>query len=154
MRINLQRTTADVVENGDHRRRGFRGLVVLLLILVASRSIAQDTPDYYRQNCMNCHTIGGGRLTGPDLKNVRQRREVEWLISFMQNPKAMIESGDPYAVKLADESRGVVIVRSRSSSCWRRSRLWKSRSSKVCESPASRLLSRIKWPGISILSVR
>ncbi len=86
-----------------------RAVVTLLVISTLSAISAQDTPDYYRQNCMNCHTIGGGRLTGPDLKNVRQRREAEWLIGFMQNPKAMIESGDAYALKLAEESRGVVM---------------------------------------------
>ena len=84
-------------------------LVMLLSALISSTSLGQDTPDYYRANCMNCHTIGGGRLTGPDLKNVRERREAEWLIGFMQNPKAVIESGDAYAVKLADEFRGVVM---------------------------------------------
>jgi mono/diheme cytochrome c family protein len=86
-----------------------QAFAILMVIVAASTSSAQDTPDYYRQNCMNCHTIGGGRLTGPDLKNIRQRREAEWLIGFMQNPKAVIESGDPYAVKLADEARGVVM---------------------------------------------
>ncbi len=85
-------------------------LIALLLIVTASRSIlAQDTPDYYRANCMNCHTIGGGRLTGPDLKDVGKRKDAEWLIGFMQNPKAVIDSGDPYALKMADESRGVVM---------------------------------------------
>lgn len=68
---------------------------------------AQDTPDYYRQNCMNCHTIGGGPLTGPDLKNVTQRQDREWLIKFMQNPQAVIASGDPYAQKILEESRNV-----------------------------------------------
>ncbi|MEO8166555.1 MAG: hypothetical protein ABI619_14285, partial [Betaproteobacteria bacterium] len=28
--------------------------------------------DYFRQNCMNCHTIGGGRL-GPDLTSIYER---------------------------------------------------------------------------------
>ncbi len=70
---------------------------------------AQDTPDYFRQNCMNCHTIGGGRLTGPDLKDVISRRDAEWLINFLQNPKAVIDSGDPYAAKLVEDSRGVIM---------------------------------------------
>ncbi len=68
---------------------------------------AQDTPDYFRQNCMNCHTIGGGQLTGPDLKDVTQRKDRAWLANFMANPKAVIDSGDPYAVKIFEESRKV-----------------------------------------------
>jgi mono/diheme cytochrome c family protein len=69
--------------------------------------MSQDTPVYFRQNCMNCHTIGGGRLTGPDLKDVEGRKDREWLIGFMMNPKAVLDSGDPYAVKLLEESRNV-----------------------------------------------
>ncbi|MGE0376545.1 MAG: cytochrome c [Planctomycetaceae bacterium] len=85
-----------------------RGLAVCLA-LGPGISPAQDTPDYYRQNCMNCHTIGGGRLTGPDLKHVGQRKDAEWLINFIINPKQVIDSGDPYARKLMEESRGVVM---------------------------------------------
>ncbi len=81
----------------------------VLMALLPSEAWAQDTPDYYRQNCMNCHTIGGGKLTGPDLKNVSERKDAEWLIRFMQNPKAVVDSGDPYAAKLVEESRGVVM---------------------------------------------
>ena len=58
---------------------------------------------------MNCHTIGGGRLTGPDLKDVGKRKDAEWLINFMQNPKAVVDSGDAYAAKMLEESRGVVM---------------------------------------------
>ena len=68
---------------------------------------AQDSPDFFRQNCQNCHTIGGGRLTGPDLKNVSERKDREWLIGFMMNPKTYIDRGDPYALKILQESRNV-----------------------------------------------
>jgi len=72
--------------------------------------LAQEAADYFRQNCYSCHTIGGGRLTGPDLKNVSERRDRIWLVSFITNPKAMIDSGDPYANKLLEEARGVVMT--------------------------------------------
>lgn len=67
----------------------------------------QDTPDYFRQNCMNCHTIGGGRLTGPDLKDVTQRKDREWLANFMMNPRGVIDGGDAYARQIFEESRNV-----------------------------------------------
>ena len=79
-------------------------IVTLCLPLIGA---AQDTPDYFRQNCMSCHTIGGGRLTGPDLKDVSQRQEREWLVNFILNPKSVIDSGDPYAQKIFEESRRV-----------------------------------------------
>jgi cytochrome c2 len=75
--------------------------------LATGVTYAQDTPDYFRQNCMNCHTIGGGRLTGPDLKDVTQRKDRAWLSTFMMNPRAVIDSGDAYAQKLLEESRNV-----------------------------------------------
>lgn len=71
--------------------------------------VAQDAAPYFRQNCASCHTIGGGRLTGPDLKNVHQRQDRGWLARFVANPKAMIDAGDPYATRLKEEARDVVM---------------------------------------------
>ena len=48
-------------------------------------------------------------MTGPDLKNVTQRKDAEWLVNFIINPRGVIDSGDPYAKKLVEESRGVVM---------------------------------------------
>jgi len=87
------------------------GLLVLAGLLLASPSAvsAQEAVAYFRQNCMSCHTIGGGRLTGPDLKGVGQRKDRPWLARFLIDPPAMVQSGDPYAAKLAQEARGVVM---------------------------------------------
>lgn len=91
------------------RRIGRGGWIAWLVLVCCSALPAQDTPDYFRQNCTNCHTIGGGRLTGPDLKDVSARKDAEWLINFMINPKQVIDGGDAYAQKLLEESRGVVM---------------------------------------------
>lgn len=72
---------------------------------------AQDAATYFRTNCYSCHTIGGGRLTGPDLKDVGTRRERSWLVTFMLNPKDVIDSGDPYAQQLLKDARGVIMPR-------------------------------------------
>jgi len=69
--------------------------------------VSEETMAYFAQNCASCHTIGGGKLTGPDLKDVGARREREWLVEFLLDPKGKIDSGDPYAVKLLEEARGV-----------------------------------------------
>jgi mono/diheme cytochrome c family protein len=96
-------------------RRGSRalgGLATLAVCLFAAQGTeAQQPPDYFRQNCMSCHTIGGGTLTGPDLKDVTQRKNRAWLNRFLQNPQGMIDSGDPYARQLMERSRGVVMPR-------------------------------------------
>jgi mono/diheme cytochrome c family protein len=83
------------------------GLFATLLFPVAAS--AQDEAAFFRRNCFSCHTIGGGRLTGPDLKDVTQRKEREWLERFILNPKAVIDSGDSYAQQLQQEARGVVM---------------------------------------------
>jgi mono/diheme cytochrome c family protein len=83
--------------------------ILLLFLTTVGVTSAQESADYYRQNCMSCHTIGGGRLTGPDLKNVTERKDRAWLIRFMLDPKGVIDSGDPYAQELLQQSRGVVM---------------------------------------------
>jgi mono/diheme cytochrome c family protein len=83
--------------------------LILCLVVAADAGWAQEATDFFRENCVSCHTVGGGRLTGPDLKNVTQRKEREWLIEYLQNPQAMMDKGDPYALKLQQEARGVVM---------------------------------------------
>jgi mono/diheme cytochrome c family protein len=102
---------------GAGETKPFLGLGIAVVIATGSallfggsaRSWGQDSAAFFKQNCTNCHTIGGGRLTGPDLKDVASRRDRAWLMQFVQNPKAMIDSGDPYAVRLQQEARGVVM---------------------------------------------
>ena len=103
--------------NSTSSRCGFlRGLLLLraafltlLTIIMSSTLFAQDPAADFRTNCMSCHTIGGGRLTGPDLKNVTQRKDRAWLTTFIQDPKSVIDAGDPYAQELMKASRGVVM---------------------------------------------
>lgn len=70
---------------------------------------AQDAATYFKQNCASCHTIGGGRLTGPDLKDVTKSKDREWLQAWIIDPQSKIGLGDPYALKLLEEARGVVM---------------------------------------------
>ena len=70
---------------------------------------AQDMASFYKKNCAACHSIGGGAMVGPDLKGVLQRRDRTWLVRFLENPKAVIDSGDEYARKLVSECHGLVM---------------------------------------------
>jgi len=85
-------------------------LCILILALLANSVFAKDDAvTYYTNNCTACHTIGGGKLVGPDLKNVTDRRDREWLVNFIMNPQAVIDSGDEYALKLKQEANGLVM---------------------------------------------
>jgi len=53
--------------------------------------------------CKACHTIGGGKLVGPDLQGVTERHDEDWLIKFIQNSQELINAGDPAAVKVFEE---------------------------------------------------
>ena len=57
----------------------------------------------FKQKCSSCHTIGGGRLVGPDLKGVTTQRPHDWLINFITAPDKVIASGDPTATQLVKE---------------------------------------------------
>ncbi len=70
---------------------------------------AQDPVEFFKKNCASCHTIGGGDLTGPDLKNVTKRRDRAWLLRFVQGPQNMLSGGDPIATELLARYKNVVM---------------------------------------------
>ncbi len=72
-----------------------------------AQDISEETVGFFRTNCTSCHTIGGGRLAGPDLKGVLERRDAGWLATFIIDPKKVIDGGDAYAQELLREAKGV-----------------------------------------------
>ncbi len=88
-----------------------RAALALLALVLASApgALAQDAATEFKTGCMSCHTIGGGRLVGPDLKDVTQRKDRAWLSRFIVDPETVLASGDAYALKLRNEARGVVM---------------------------------------------
>jgi len=103
-----QRIAAFHWRGGGHTGR-FGAVVVFVVFVSMSSTNAQDAAAFFRQNCKSCHTIGGGRLAGPDLKDVTRRQNRAWLSEFIANPKAKLDAGDPYALRLQQESQGVVM---------------------------------------------
>lgn len=57
----------------------------------------------FKDNCKACHTVGNGKLVGPDLKDVYKKRNETWLYKWIKSSKAMITSNDPEAVALFTE---------------------------------------------------
>jgi mono/diheme cytochrome c family protein len=86
-------------------------MAVFFALALPRNAGAQLADDFFQQNCASCHTIGGGRLIGPDLKEAVQQKDRAWLEHFIQNPKAVMSSGDPYALQLKQDAGGVVMPR-------------------------------------------
>jgi mono/diheme cytochrome c family protein len=63
----------------------------------------------FQTTCFACHTIGGGRLVGPDLAGVHELRSQEWLEQIVRSSQTMIKNGDPDAVALAADYNGIVM---------------------------------------------
>jgi cytochrome c2 len=90
-----------------------RNLILVVLALglgLTPPASSQETAQFFKQNCSSCHWIGGGRLIGPDLKNVTQRKGRDWLVQFILDPKGMLDARDPYAIKLQAEAKGAIMI--------------------------------------------
>ena len=80
---------------------------LLLMVILSSNGIfarktAAQAPDGAQLflPCSACHSIGKGKLVGPDLYKVTERKDKAWLHRFIKNSQEVIQSGDEYAVKL------------------------------------------------------
>lgn len=93
------------------------GLALMLLIFltdspghVEAAALCQDAvtgEQTFKTKCAACHTIGGGKLVGPDLNGVTSRRDAEWLKKMIAAPDKLLASGDPIAAQLLKESNNV-----------------------------------------------
>jgi len=55
----------------------------------------------FSTKCSACHGLGGGAKIGPDLAGVTRTRTHAWLASYIADPRAMRQRGDPIAKALA-----------------------------------------------------
>ncbi|KAA3610138.1 MAG: cytochrome c [Calditrichaeota bacterium] len=82
----------------------FRFKSLIYVLLGVSFLFGQDTGEsLFKRVCVACHTIGQGKLIGPDLADVHNRRSEEWIIKFVQSSQSVIKSGDPVATALFEE---------------------------------------------------
>ncbi len=71
-----------------------------ILFACVSFANAQDKGEkLFKTVCVACHTIGKGKLVGPDLKGMTNRYDEKWLTSWIKSSQTMVKKGDPKAVK-------------------------------------------------------
>jgi len=96
-----------------------RSLVILIFSIFLLLSIQSQPPAaattqvggegeaLFTQICAACHTIGKGVLVGPDLAGVFERRERDWIESFISAPDQMLANGDSTASELLAEFNNI-----------------------------------------------
>ncbi|MBK7586364.1 MAG: cytochrome c [Myxococcales bacterium] len=88
----------------DGVRRTLLAVVAALLVWTSTIPAQAATgAENFNATCAACHTVGGGKRVGPDLKGVTERRSEEWLLKFIKSSQSVIKSGDPTATALFDE---------------------------------------------------
>ncbi|MDT8411549.1 MAG: cytochrome c [Vicingaceae bacterium] len=66
--------------------------VFFTLLISGSTTIsAQDGASLFKQNCSACHSVGKGKLVGPDLEGLHSKRTEDWIINFVKNAQAFGE---------------------------------------------------------------
>jgi mono/diheme cytochrome c family protein len=87
------------------KRTLFMGALAIFVSIGHSQDGWTQEPgeQIYQTTCFACHTIGGGRLVGPDLAGVHDRRSQEWLERFVASSQSMINDGDAEAAALFEE---------------------------------------------------
>ncbi len=66
-------------------------------------ALADEGATVFASKCAACHTIGKGKLVGPDLKGITTTQSPEWLAKWVSSPSAMVHSGDPTAMNIVKQ---------------------------------------------------
>ncbi len=84
-------------------------IAVIWLAPIEQGNAAETGQEIFQNNCSACHTIGKGKLVGPDLAGVTTRREDSWLRRQIKEPDALIAENDPIALQLLQEADNVAM---------------------------------------------
>lgn len=84
------------------------GLLWIGSIASATAGTVEEGKALFEKSCASCHSMdGSGASYGPDLQTVTQRRDRTWLVDWIANPQAVIDSGDAIAQEILKKYNGV-----------------------------------------------
>ncbi|WP_299524435.1 c-type cytochrome [uncultured Lutibacter sp.] len=87
-------------------------LVFLLLFslnLSAQEADVANGEKIFKSTCAACHKLDK-KLVGPALKGITDKREQEWLISWIKDSPGMIKSGDKLAIQVFEENNKLPMI--------------------------------------------
>src|SRR3990172_391446 len=73
------------------------------LIGSLSASAQESGKQIFQKSCASCHSIRGGRLVGPDLAGVNDKRPEDWLLKYIKSSQTLVKSGDKTAMALFEQ---------------------------------------------------
>lgn len=81
--------------------------VFMLILLLPKNGLGATGEETFTKLCSACHSLSDNVVLGPGLKGLSERRSEEWLIKWIKDSKALIESGDTDATALFDEYKNM-----------------------------------------------
>ena len=90
-------------------RKSSTATLAFVFVFLATSLRAQDGEQLFQQ-CKACHTIGQGKLLGPDLLDISKKRDAAWVRSFIKSSQSMIKGGDSDAIALFDEFNKLIMI--------------------------------------------
>lgn len=88
---------------------GMKAILAIAFLFSSLATFAQDGEALFKSTCAPCHTIGGGKTVGPDLKGVTEKRPAEWLVKWITSSQALVNSGDADAKAIFAEFNNMVM---------------------------------------------
>lgn len=84
--------------------------LLAFMSIITFNSYGQDGATIFKKNCGVCHTIGKGKLVGPDLKGSDKKYEMKWFIEWVKSSQTMInKKKDPLAIKIFNENNKMIM---------------------------------------------
>ena len=87
-----------------------RYLITAFVIVFLVNSVQAQDGELLFQQCKACHTIGQGKLLGPDLLDISKTRDAAWVKNFIKSSQSMIKGGDPDAIALFEEFNKLMMI--------------------------------------------
>ena len=84
-------------------------LLFFSLNLSAQEADVANGEKLFKTVCAACHKLDK-KLVGPALKGITEIREQDWLIAWIKDSPAMIESGDKLAIQVFEENNKLPMI--------------------------------------------